>query len=155
MLTALPTVMHIILCIFVCLFHLFWILFCIFCLFCMFQIYSASTFCTLFCIFWLQLKPMCLLFLAHLSHWFMMSYCNRWMSVVHHGLLCVINNCSKWHLLNYFTEFWPNFVGMILIWPCLKMVQIVQVHCISRSHRLKMNLQDENFKNLLLWKHMV
>ena len=30
-----------------------------------------------------------------------------------------------------------------------KNVQMVQVHCISKSHRLKIDFQDENFKNLL------
>ena len=51
--------------------------------------------------------------------------------------------------------FWPNLVGIILIWPSLKIVQMVQVHCISRSHRLKIDFQDENFKNLLLCNHNV
>ena len=49
--------------------------------------------------------------------------------------------------------FWPNLVGMILIWPSFKIVQMVLVHCISRSHILKIDFQDENFKNLLLWNH--
>ena len=33
--------------------------------------------------------------------------------------------------------FWPNLVGMILIWPSFKIVQIILVHCIYRSHGLK------------------
>ena len=49
--------------------------------------------------------------------------------------------------------FWPNFVGMILIWSSFKIVQMVSVHCISRSHRLKIDFQDENFKNRFLWNH--
>ena len=49
--------------------------------------------------------------------------------------------------------FWPNLVGMILIWPSLKIVQMVLVHCISRSHRIEIDFQDENFKNLLIWNH--
>ena len=35
-----------------------------------------------------------------MSHWLMMSYCDRWMSVVRRQL-SVINNCFKGHLLNY------------------------------------------------------
>ena len=46
--------------------------------------------------------------------------------------------------------FYLNLVGMILIWPSLKIVQMVPVHCISRSHGLKIDFQDENFKNHLL-----
>ena len=61
--------------------------------------------------------------LAHLSHWLMVSYCDLWMSVV---------------------------AEMILIWPSLILVQTVSVRCISRSHRLKIDFQDENFKNLLV-----
>ena len=40
----------------------------------------------------------------------------------------------------------PNLEGMLLIWPSLKSVQIVQIHCISRSRRLKIDFQDENLK---------
>ena len=63
---------------------------------------------------------------------------------------CVINNCFKGYLLNYGLDSAPNLAGMILIWPSLKIVQMVMVHCISRSHRLKIDFQDETFKNLLL-----
>ena len=35
----------------------------------------------------------------------------------------------------------------------LKIVQMVPVHCISRSHRLKQDFQGKNFKNLLLYNH--
>ena len=43
--------------------------------------------------------------------------------------------------------FLPNLVGIILIWPFLIIVQMVMVHCIFRSHRLKI---DEKFKTLLV-----
>ena len=43
--------------------------------------------------------------------------------------------------------FLPNLAGMILVWPSLIIVQMVSVHCISRSHRLKIDFQDENFKS--------
>ena len=36
--------------------------------------------------------------------------------------------------------------GMILIWPSLKIVQMVPILCISRSHRLKIDFKDDNFK---------
>ena len=59
----------------------------------------------------------------------------------------VINNCFKGHLLlNYWLDFWPNLVRMVLIWPSLKFVQMVPIHCISRSHRLKIDFQDEKLK---------
>ena len=46
--------------------------------------------------------------------------------------------------------FSPNLVGMILIWPSSKNVQIILVHRISRSHKLNIDFQDGNLKNLLL-----
>ena len=33
----------------------------------------------------------------------------------------------------------PNLVGMILIWFSLKIVQMVPVYCISRSHRIEID----------------
>ena len=54
-------------------------------------------------------------FLAHLSHRLMVSYCDRWMSVLS-CVSSVLNNCFKGHLLlNYWIDFLPNLVGMILI----------------------------------------
>ena len=50
--------------------------------------------------------------------------------------------------------FWPNLKGMILIWPSLIILQMVLVCCISRSHRLKIDFWDKNFKNLLVWDHI-
>ena len=47
-------------------------------------------------------------------------------------------------------EFLPNLAGMILICPSLIIVQMVFVRCVSRSHRLKIDIQDKNFKILLL-----
>ena len=38
-------------------------------------------------------------FLAQLSHWLMVSYCNRWMSVICRQQL------FKGHLLNYWLDF--------------------------------------------------
>ena len=35
--------------------------------------------------------------------------------------------------------FLPNLAGIILIWPSLIIVQMVMVHCIFRSHRLKID----------------
>ena len=44
----------------------------------------------LFCMY----LPKTFVFLAHLSLWLMVSYCDRWMSVVRRAS-CVINNCFK------------------------------------------------------------
>ena len=44
-------------------------------------------------------------------------------------------------------DFLPNLAGIILIWPSLISVQMVMVHCIFRSHRLKI---DEKFKTILV-----
>ena len=41
--------------------------------------------------------------------------------------------------------FLPNLVGIFLVKPSLLIVQMVLVCCISRSHRLKIDFQDENF----------
>ena len=41
-------------------------------------------------------------FLAHLSHWLMVSYCDHWMSVVHCASSTI---ASKGHLLNYWLDF--------------------------------------------------
>ena len=92
-------------------------------------------------------------FLAHLSHWLRVSYCDHWMSVVCRPSYVV----RRQQLLQttspkLLAGFWPNLEGMILIWPSFKIVQMVLVHCISRSHKLKIDFQDENFKNLL-WNH--
>ena len=49
--------------------------------------------------------------------------------------------------LKDFSGFLPILAGIILIWPSLIIVQMVMVHCIYRSHRLKI---DEKFKTLLV-----
>ena len=71
----------------------------------------------------------------------MVSYCDHWMSVVRRQLLLQWTSPPK-----RLAGFLPNMVEIILIWPSLKTVQMILVHCISRSHRLKIDLQDENFK---------
>ena len=79
-------------------------------------------------------------FLAHLSHWLMVSYCDHWMSVVRH-LLSVVR---RQQLLQRTSPpklqagFWPNLVGMILVWPFLEIVQMVLIHCMTRKSILKM-----------------
>ena len=45
------------------------------------------------------------LFVAHLSHWLRVSYCDHWMSVVRR-VSSVVNNCFKRHLL---LNYWLNF----------------------------------------------
>ena len=47
---------------------------------------------------------------------------------------------------------WPNFTGMILGWSSFKVVQMVPVHCISRSQELKIDFLTKNL-NLLVRNH--
>ena len=91
------------------------------------------------------------LFLAHLSHWLMVSYCDRWMPVVRCEACFVrhkqlLQRTSPPKLL---AGFLPNLAGMILIWPSLIIVQMVLVCCISRSHRLKIDFRDKTLKIFL------
>ena len=65
----------------------------------------------------------------------------------------VVNNCFIGHLLKQLAGFLPNLADLILIRPSLIIVYMFQVRCISRSHRLKIDFHDENFKNLLVWNH--
>ena len=68
---------------------------------------------------------------------------------LHHCVLCgqqLLQRTSPKLLAGFLS----NLVLMILIWPSLIIVQMVPVHCISRSHRLKIDIRDENFKNLLV-----
>ena len=76
-----------------------------------------------------------------------------WSSIVRR-LTCVVCRqqlLQKTSSPKQLAGFWPNLAGMILIWPSLIILQMILVHCISRSHRLKIDFQDENFKNLLVW----
>ena len=45
-----------------------------------------------------------------------------------------------------------NLTGIILIWPSLIIVQMVLVRCIFKSHRLKIDFQNETF-NIWRWGH--
>ena len=74
----------------------------------------------------------------------MVSYCDHWMCVVQRQPL--LQRTSP----KLLAGFEPNLAGMVLIWPCLIIVQMFPVCCISRSHRLKIDFRDENFKNLLV-----
>ena len=47
----------------------------------------------------------------------------------------------------------PNFTGIILGWCSFKVVQMVPVHCISRSQELKIDFLTKNLKNLLVRNH--
>ena len=90
-------------------------------------------------------------FLAHLSHSDKVGFCDQCSSGVHpsvHPLLTIdLNDIPPKALV----KFWNNFTQMILGWPSTKTVyQMVLVHCISRSQRLNIDFQDENFKNLLV-----
>ena len=42
---------------------------------------------------------------------------------------------------------------MILVWSSFKVVQMVPVHCISRSQELKIDFLTKNLKNLLVRNH--
>ena len=71
----------------------------------------------------------------------MVRYCDCWMSVVRRPPLKIHSKDISTILL--------NLAGIILTWLSLIIVQMVPVHCISRSQRLK-KFQDENLKNLLV-----
>ena len=72
--------------------------------------------------------------------------------IILHRMSPFVNNRFKGHLLlNYWLDF-TNLTGMILIWPSVIIVQMVKVHCISRSHRLKIDFRDETFTNLFCLK---
>ena len=73
--------------------------------------------------------------LAHLSHLLMVSYCDRWMSVVRRASW-IVRRLSKGHLLNYWLDL-AKFGRNDPYMASLKVVQTVLVCCISRSHRLK------------------
>ena len=79
----------------------------------------------------------------------MVSYCDHWMSVVCCPPSCFLNNCFTGHLLT--TGCILTKLGMN--GPYMALFKIVWVYCISRSHRLKIDFQDENFDNLLLYNH--
>ena len=63
----------------------------------------------------------------------MVSYCDHLMSVVHRQQL--LQRTSP----KLLAGFRPNLVGMILIWPSLKIVQMVLVQRVTRSHTLKIS----------------
>ena len=63
-----------------------------------------------------------------------------------HGVVCSL---WLWYFLIILTNFGRNDPYTTLF----KIVQIVTVHCISRSHELKIDFQDENLKHLLVWNH--
>ena len=68
-----------------------------------------------------------------------------------HSASSVVNSCFKGNLFyKLLPGFLPNMAGMVLIWHSLIIVQMVLVRCIPRSHRLKIDFQDENFKNFLV-----
>ena len=47
---------------------------------------------------------------------------------------------------NYWLDFDLNLAVTILVLPSMKIVQMVLVRCISRSHKLKIDFRDETFK---------
>ena len=90
-------------------------------------------------------------FLAHLSHWLMVSYCDRWMSVVRHHscVVCRQQLLQRTSPPKQLAGFLPNLAGLILMWPSWIIVQVVSVCCIYRSYRLNIGFQNENFKIFL------
>ena len=81
-----------------------------------------------------------------------LSYCDHWISVLRH-VLCVNNNCFKGHLLNYWLELDQTLQDRSLLLTSLILLQMVLVHCLSRSDRLKVDFQCENFENLIVWNN--
>ena len=78
----------------------------------------------------------------------MVSICDYWMSVIHR-VSSIVNNCFKGHLLNIWLFFLLNLAGIILIWLSFIIVQMVIVHFISRSPRLKIDFEMKTLKIFL------
>ena len=64
----------------------------------------------------------------------MVSYCDRWMSAVHLQQLLPMASPPKL-LAGFWHKFGRNNPYMVLF----KNVQMVPVHCISRSHKIKID----------------
>ena len=98
-----------------------------------------------------------ILFLAHLSRSDKMRFCDHILSVVRASLNQRMPPVCKQFLQTTSSKplirFWPNFTGMILGWSFFKVVQMVPVHCTSRS-RAKIDIFTENLKYLLVWNRM-
>ena len=77
----------------------------------------------------------------------MVSYCDRWMCVVRRQQLLQRTSFSSLRTGWILTKLGRNDPYMALF---KKIVQMVPVHCISRSHRLKIDFQDENLKESCL-----
>ena len=76
----------------------------------------------------------------------MVSYCDRWMSVVRRAS-SVVRRQQLLQRTSLTTGWILGILGrndpyMALLKDCSK----VPAHCISRSHRVKIDFQDENFK---------
>ena len=48
---------------------------------------------------------------------------------------------------------WPNSTGIVPGWSPTKIIQMVLIGCISRSHSKKVGFQNAIFKNLLVWNY--
>ena len=96
-------------------------------------------------------------FLAHLSRRLKVRYCDHSPSVVVVVVVVVVrpsvHNLWTTSPPKPLIGFWPNFTGMILGWSSFKVVQMVPVHCISRSQELKIDFLTKNSKNLLVRNH--
>ena len=82
----------------------------------------------------------------------MVSYCDRWMTLASGVWRRRPSSTIASKDISSLTTglIVPNLAGMILIFPSSINVQIVPVRCIYRSHRLKVDFQDENFENFLV-----
>ena len=78
----------------------------------------------------------------------MVSHCDRWMSV-DHPVSCVVHLPSSTTASNDISSLPTGWILTKLVWPFSKIVQMVPVHRISRSHSLKIYFQDGKFENLL------
>ena len=89
-------------------------------------------------------------FLAHLSLRLKVSYFDHPPSVV---VRLSVHNLYTTSPPKPLIGFSPNFTGMILGWSSFKVVQMVPIHCISRSQELKIDFLTKNLKNLLVRNH--
>ena len=114
----------------------------------------VSDFRDFLCVLCFQRQSFITCFLAHLSWKLKVSFCDHSPSVVVGvGVVRMSVRPStifKQHLL---LNHCLDFTGMILGWSSFKVVQMVPVHCISRSQKLKIDFLTKNLKNLLIRNH--
>ena len=78
------------------------------------------------------------------------SYSDNWMSVVCR-VPCVVNYYFKQRFFpKLLAGFGPNSAGIVLMCPSSTVVPMGFVCCMSRSHKLNIDIRYENLYNLLV-----